>query len=159
MMPETGAIVDPYRRYNFKLIGFNEAYGMAHFSACIGLGVNIEVIRYRENAGVMRMLPGLPDYEPVTLFYGLTRDNALFNWLTDMASGKITRANPSILLLDTQGTQEVMRWNLINAWPAKWSGIELDSLSGEVAIEKLTLVYERLERSLGTTGGDGGKKS
>jgi phage tail-like protein len=154
-MPETGAVIDPFRQYNFKLIGIGEQYGMAHFTACAGLGVNIEVIRYRENAGVMRMLPGMSEYEPVTLFYGLTQDNALFNWLMDVASGKIIRANPSILLLDTQGTQEVARWNLINAWPAKWRGIRLDALNGEAAIESLTLVYERLERSLGAGGSNG----
>ena len=47
---------------------------------------------------------------------------------------------------DSDGTTEVMRWDLINAWPSAWRGAALDALSHEVAIESLTIVFESLNR-------------
>jgi phage tail-like protein len=50
-------------------------------------------------------------------------------------------------MLDSTGQTEVMRWNLTNAWPARWRGAPLDALNREIAIETLTLVFETIERA------------
>jgi phage tail-like protein len=50
-------------------------------------------------------------------------------------------------MLDTDGVTEVLRWDLINAWPSEWHGAPLDALAREVAIESLTLVFESLQRA------------
>lgn len=146
-MAQAGAIVDPYRAYNFKL----EVRGLveAHFTACTGLGVSVDVIKYRE-AGVrqiVRTIPGQVDYEPVTLHYGLTNSRDLFDWLMSAVEGKVSRRNVSIMMLNTEGVREVMRWNLSNAWAASWRGAKLDAMSKDVAIESMTLVFDRLERA------------
>ena len=57
------------------------------------------------------------------------------------------RRNVSILMLGTDGITEVLRWDLINAWPSEWRGAPLDALAREVAIESVTLVYESLARA------------
>ncbi len=57
------------------------------------------------------------------------------------------RQEVSILLLDSAGTSEVMRWNLIGAWVSSWRGAVLDALSQEVAIESVTIVYEYFQRA------------
>jgi phage tail-like protein len=62
-------------------------------------------------------------------------------------AGKVERKNVSILVLDSNGVSEVMRWDLINAWPTEWHGAALDAINHEVAIETLTLVYETLQRA------------
>ncbi len=142
-----GAVIDPYRAYNFKL----EIQGIVegHFTACSGLGVTVGVIKYREGGlrQVVRTIPGQVDYEPVTLHYGLTASRELFNWLMTAVQGNVDRKNVSILMLDSQSANEVLRWNLANAWVASWRGAFLDAMSQEVAIESVTLVYETLERA------------
>jgi phage tail-like protein len=144
--PAAGAPVDPYRSYNFKL----EIQGITqgHFTACNGLDIRVEPIRYREGGAneVVRVLPGPVEYGDITLSYGLTASHDLWDWLMTAVKGKVRRKNVSILLLDADGATEVMRWNLINAWPSHWQGTMLDTLSREVAIESLTLVFETLER-------------
>jgi phage tail-like protein len=52
------------------------------------------------------------------------------------------------LLLDSQGDNEVMRWNLVDAWPSEWQGAALNAGNKALAIESLTLVYDRLERAI-----------
>jgi phage tail-like protein len=142
-----GALVDPFRNYNFKL----EIRGVteAHFTECFGLGVRIHAIRYREagTAQVVRAIPGAVDYADVTLRYGLTRSTQLWSWLMAIAAGQVERRNVSIIVLDSQGSQEALRWNFINAFPAEWSCAPFVAMGRDVAVESLRLAFDTLERA------------
>ena len=139
--------VDPYRAYNFKLVIQGVAEG--HFTEVSGMEAKITPIYYREagNNQVVHYVPGRTEYGPITLRYGLTRSRELWDWFMTGIKGKIQRKNLSIVLLDSDGATEVMRWNLVNAWATEWRGAMLDVQSQEVAIETLTLVCETLERA------------
>jgi len=143
----TPTYVDPYRAFNFKI----EVQGVTegHFTEFSGLGAKVTPISYREagNSQVVHFVPGRVDYSAVTLRYGVTKSKDLFEWFKTGIAGKIQRKNISIVLLDADGTTEVMRWNLINAWATEWCGSLLDAHSQEVAIESLTLVYESMDRA------------
>ena len=145
-MPEK--VIDPYRAYNFKLT-FQPNITEAHFTEISGIGINVQTIAYRE--GGMRpfvhTVPGYVEYSPITLRYGLTASRELYDWFMTAVNGKVARRNCSILLLDSDSVAEVMRWDLVNAWPSQWRGSILNGLSSEVAIESLTLVYETLQRA------------
>ncbi len=142
-----GAFTDPYRAYNFKLVIQGVTEG--HFTSCTGLGVKVQVIKYREGGTnqVVHCIPGQVDYADITLRYGLTSSHEVWDWLMAYVAGKVERKNVSILVLDSSGVSEVMRWDLINAWPSEWHGAALDALNHEIAIETLTLVYETLQRA------------
>lgn len=141
-----GTFVDPFRAYNFKL----EIQGVTagHFTSCSGLEVEVEPIRYREGGAgqVVHVIPGQVRYGDVSLRYGLTASTELWQWMLTAVRGTVERRNVSVLMLDSGGTTEVVRWNLTNAWPSKWRGAPLDALNHEVAIESLTLVFETLAR-------------
>jgi phage tail-like protein len=141
-------VVDPYRAYNFKLT-FQPGITEAHFTEISGIGINVVAIPYRE--GGMRpsilSVPGYVEYSPITLRYGLTSSHELFDWFMTAVNGKVQRRNVSILLLDSDSVAEVMRWDLVNAWPSQWRGTVLNGMAREVAIESLTLVYETLQRA------------
>jgi phage tail-like protein len=87
------------------------------------------------------------NYSDVTLRYGLTDSRELWEWLMTAVDGRVERKNISVLMLDPEGVDEVMRWNLINAWPSEWRGTKLDAMSREAAIESLTLVFESMDRA------------
>src|SRR5512141_96344 len=133
---------DPYRAYNFKLVIQGVTEG--HFTECEGLGVKVEAIKYREagNNQVVRRIPGRVEYSDVVLRYGLTKSHEAWDWLMTAIKGQVQRKNVSILMLDPDGVTEVMRWDLVNAWPSEWRGAQLDALSHEIAIDTLTLVFE-----------------
>lgn len=141
------AYVDPYRAYNFKL----EIQGIteAHFTEVSNMEVKVTPIAYREagNSQVVHYVPGQTEYGAITLRYGLTRSRELWDWFMTGVKGKVQRKNCSIIVLDADGTTEVLRWNLINAWAAQWRGAMLNALDQEVAIESLTLVCETFERA------------
>lgn len=143
---QTGVWVDPYRAYNFKL----EIQGVTegHFTECSGLGVKVDVISYREGGAsqIIHRLPGQVSYADITLRYGLTNSRQLWEWFLTSMRGKVERRNISIVLVDSDGVTEAMRWNLINAWVSEWRGAVLNASAHEVAIESMIIVFETLER-------------
>lgn len=125
---------EPIPAYPFKV----EIDGLAaaHFTLCSGLG---------EIDGAAP--PGQAESAKVSLRYGVTTLQAFWEWLMQAAAGNVERKNVSIVRLDTTGTLELLRFNLLGAWPQKFQGTEMEASSGSAAIESLNLVYERIERA------------
>jgi phage tail-like protein len=137
---------DPYASFNFQL----EIDGItrAGFSECTGLNAEANVIEYREgNEGITaRKMPGLIKFGNITLKRGITADPEMFVLFKNVLDGDIKRDDSmSIVLLDEK-RQEAVRWNLRNAWPAKWTGPDMKANANEIAIETLELAHEGLER-------------
>lgn len=142
-----GVFNDPYRAYNFKLLIQGVTEG--HFTSCSNMAIKVDAVEYREGGTnqVVHRLPGRVEYEPIVLRYGLTASMELWTWMMSAVKGKVERKNVSIVLLDSDGATEVLRWDLVNAWPNMWRGAPLEAMSHEAAIEELTLVFETLDRS------------
>lgn len=142
----TGQRVDPYMSFRFLL----EIDGIQRgsFSECTGFGSNIEVVEYREGGEpiTVRKLPGKVSYTDITLKWGTTDDSMeLYNWHKTVIDGKIERKNGSIIVLNDAGAPTV-RWNFYNAWPSKYDAPDFNAKGNDVAIDTLTISYERLER-------------
>jgi phage tail-like protein len=117
------------------------------FKGCTGLDTSTTATKYREGTDPtlqQRQLPGLLSNSAITLTRGLTDDRALWDWRNDIAQGKGTRHDISIILRNDLG-EEKIRWNVKNAFPTKWSGPALDATSDAVAIETLELTHEGIE--------------
>lgn len=136
---------DPYANYNFLL----EIGGItrAGFAECTGLNAETNVIEYREgNEGflTLRKLPGLEKYGNVTLKHGVSQDSEVFEWHKTVFDGDIRREAMSIVLLDER-RREAKRWNLREAWPAKWVGPDFKANANEIAFETVELCHEGVE--------------
>ena len=94
----------------------------------------------------MRKLPGLTKVSPITLKRGITDSSELWNWRQTVVNGRAERRNCSIVLLDDTGS-EVLRWNVREAWPSKWTGPALNSTGNAIAVESLELTHEELAKA------------
>lgn len=141
----TGEILDPFNSYNFLV----EIDGItrAAFRECTGFGSNIDIIEYRQGGEntTMRKLPGMTKYDNIQLMWGITDDRELYDWHRRIVRGAVERKNGSIVLLNNRG-DEVARWNFVRAWPAMYNGPDLNAEGTDVAIEKLELAHEGVER-------------
>ena len=140
-----GDRTDPYGGYNFAV----ELDGLtrAGFKTCAGLDSSSTASKYREGTDAtlwQRQLPGLATGTNITLARGITTDRALWDWRNEVATGKLTRRTISIILYDNERNEKV-RWNILNAWPTKWSGPSFDATSDAIGIETLELAHEGIE--------------
>jgi phage tail-like protein len=137
--------VDPYAGYNFavELDGITRA----GFRECSGLENSQSAGEYREGTDknlAVRKLPGLNTYSDITLSRGVTADSKLWEWRQKAMRGAVERHDISITLLDDLGAPKIT-WNLFEAWPTTWTGPSLSATADELAIEQITIAYERIE--------------
>lgn len=137
---------DPFASFNFKLE--IEGITVAGFSEVTGLNQESNVIDYREGQeGITpRKLPGLNKFGNITLKRGISPDLSVYNWRKTVTDGDIERRNASVVL-HNEKHEEVVRWNLVNAWPSKYTGPDLKANANEVAIESVELTHEGVERA------------
>jgi phage tail-like protein len=146
-----GARHDPYQAHRYLV----EVDGLVlgGFSEVSGLVSEVEVLDFREggvNDHLQRRAGPARYPSNLTLRRGITDATALWDWAQEPISGKVTRRNGSIVLLDDSG-DEVWRWNFKAAYPVRWTGPELRAQGGSVALESLELAHHGVSRG-GATG-------
>ncbi len=136
----------PYKNYRFKVE--IEGVMVAGFNEVSGFDATIDVIEYREGDAAVntpRKQPGLVKYSNITFKRGVIDENEFFPWVEESFSGNLTRKTIVINLYDDADTI-VASWQLINAWPAKYTGPDLNGMGAEVAIESIEFAHEGLSR-------------
>jgi phage tail-like protein len=130
----------------------------AGFSECRLPASRTQVVEYREGNEfpTPRKLWGLTEYEPLVLSVGLSRDTQeLFEWRQQVQAGRLAEArrDVAVVLLDAEG-EPAARWEFRRAWPAEYDAPDLDASESAVAIERLVVVHEGMERvEVGETDG------
>jgi phage tail-like protein len=120
------------------------------FTEASGFSMDIEEVKSTrvtaDGKSVTRFSPGTVKYGTITLKREFTGDKAFFTWHDNMCKGMREYQDGSIVMYDLQGT-EVDRWNVLRAWPSKWSVADLDAGGDDVVIEEIELQLEGLERN------------
>lgn len=141
------AMVYPFKKYNYevKIDGIN----VAGFSEVSSTDITIDPIEYREGnmkAKTAGKQPGIVKYGNVTLKWGMTESMDLYNWAQEVAEGKIERKTITITLCDDVQAA-VASWELIGAWPTKYTAADMNATSNEIAIESMEFVTEGMKRT------------
>jgi phage tail-like protein len=124
-----------------------EGVPQAVFTELSGLQLETEVEEVVEggNNGFVHKMPGRTKVGNITLKRGMTKSNELFKWYIDIAQGKISRRNVSVIMYDAAG-EPVMRWHFDKAYPVKWIGPQFSASSNTTAIETLELAHSGLRQ-------------
>jgi phage tail-like protein len=118
------------------------------FKSVSGMDSETEVIEFKQgNDLVVRKKPGRTTYANIVLERGYTATDDLWQWRKNIEDGKIDRRSGSVIVLDQDGTTEVARYNFYEGWPAKWYVPEMDSDSSSMAVEKIEIAVEKVERA------------
>ena len=118
---------------------------VANFQECTGLSVEVTVHEYVEggNNEFVHRLPGGLKYGNITLKRGLSDSRQFLEWRPTIAGGRITvqRKNLSVKVFDHDG-DTAKQWDVLEAYPVKWTGPELRASSMDVVIETLELAHK-----------------
>lgn len=142
-MTGTGSRNDPFLNFRYEVRLDDMA--VAGFSEVSGLDVVMTTMAYAEG-GVntfTHTLPGPTKQSNITLKRGII-DGSLWQWYSEMLSGKIQYRNGSIAVKDPSGAQETIRIDFYRAIPVKWSGPSLNASQSQVAVETLELAHQGL---------------
>ena len=141
----------PYAQFNFLVdLGTGATEGpQAGFQECSELGTSVDVIEYRngnDRENNVRKLTGLSHVSDVTLRRGIIGSLDLFEWLDQVRNGDQAAVRTvTIQLLNEDRSAVVQAWRLFRARIVKHVSGPFDARCSDVAMEELTLSYERLE--------------
>ena len=144
--------------FGVQLVG-DKAHADASFQEAAGLSVEMAFEEYAEG-GVNQFkhrLPTYPKYSNLVLKRGLVLQHLpLYQWCRKTLQGGFSSPiKPQSVMVTLLGPpskkggkpQHLKRWNLVNAWPVKWSLSDLRAQESELAIETLELTYDYFESS------------
>jgi phage tail-like protein len=141
----------PYAQFNFLVdLGTGVTDGPeAGFESCSQIGTSVDVIEYRngnDRENDVRKLTGLARVDDVTLRRGVIGSLRLFEWLNQIRNGDpAAYRTVTIQLMNEEHTAAVVTWRLLRARIVKHVSGPFHARGCDVAMEELTLAYERLE--------------
>jgi phage tail-like protein len=141
----------PYVQFNFLVdlgLGTGTDTPDAGFQEVSNIGMEMTVSEYRngnEKENAVRKIVGLNKATDVTMKRGVIGSLTLYNLLNAIRSGDQTLRTVTIQLQSEDHTQVVQTWKLLRARIIKHVSGPMNAKGTDVAMEELTLSYERLE--------------
>jgi phage tail-like protein len=144
-MPEAGGRHDPFGAFRFTVTFDDLPPG--GFSDCTGLQLDTEVLEQVEggvNTHTWRLVTRTKQTN-LTLKRGIV-NKVLWDWYHDISVGTMKFRNGTILVHDASGSEDVLEFQVLGAFPVKWVGPELSASQNNLAVETLELAHQGLER-------------
>ena len=117
------------------------------FKSVSGMDSETEIIEFKQgNDLVVRKKPGRTTYNNIVLERGYTATDDLWQWRKNIEDGIIDRRAGTITMLDNDLETIVAEFNFSEAWPCKWVVPEIDSDQSGMAIERIEIACEKVER-------------
>jgi phage tail-like protein len=141
----------PYAQFNFVVdLGTGATDGpQAGFQECSEIGMSVDVIEYRngnDKENGVRKLTGLARYPDVTFKRGIIGSLDLYQWLDDVRNGNQSAFRTVTVQLMSEDHASVAQvWKLLRARIIKHVSGPFNARATHVAMEEITLAYERLE--------------
>jgi phage tail-like protein len=141
----------PYVQFNFLVdLGDGKTDGpQAGFQECSNIGMDVNVAEYRngnEKENSVRKITGLNKATDVTLKRGVIGSLNLYQWLDEIRNGNQNALRNVVIHLQNEDhTAVVITWKLMRARIIKHVSGPMNAKGTDVAMEELTLAYERLE--------------
>ena len=115
------------------------------FQEVSGLEMETQPLEYRAgNSKVFSTIkmPGMLKTGNITMKKGVfVKDNAIWDWFTEVKMNVIKRKALTISLLDEAGGT-TMVWKVQNAFPVKVTSTDLKAEGNEVAVESIEIAHE-----------------
>lgn len=141
----------PYVQFNFLVdLGDGVTDGpQAGFQECSNIGMEVTVAEYRngnEKENSVRKITGLNKSTDVTLKRGVIGSLNLYQWLNDIRNGNQNALRNVVVHLQNEDHSAIVQtWKLMRARIIKHISGPMNAKGTDVAMEELTIAYERLE--------------
>ena len=129
--------------YQVSFNGIGDRTIDSGFQSVSGLDVTMQTEEIKEGGenGYTHHLPLRASYPNLILERGLIVESKLIDWCQNtFLNMEIKPVSLDIILLNEEH-EPLMTWNIVHAWPVKWSVSDLNAQNNEIAIEKLELKY------------------
>jgi phage tail-like protein len=121
----------------------------SRFQEVSGLTKNLEIEDFKEGGEnrFSHRLPNPTKYGNIVLKRGLLTKSRLITWCADAIDNfSFKPADVTVTLLDEQNNA-LSTWNIVNAYPVKWSTSDFKAQENGIVVETLELAYQYFTKS------------
>ncbi len=136
------SIYYPPLGFHFK-VEFENLMDEFQFQSVSGLSVDLETEEIKEGGEnrFKHKLPVRAKYPNLILKRGLATQSGLLNWCKEAMEGFVFKPKDLIIILLNAENEPLLSWNVVQAWPVKWSVGEFNAEESKIVIESLELSY------------------
>lgn len=130
--------------FKVEFPGISDSSTDNSFQSVSGLNVEFETETFKEG-GENRFehkLPVRTRYTDLVLKRGLLADSKVLKWCKDAFESLVFQPTTVIVHLLNEKGQPLKTWNVVNAWPKKWSVSDFKSDDNSVVVESFELSYQ-----------------
>ena len=114
-----------------------------YFQEVSGLSVTVNTEEYAEG-GENRFVHKLPkgtSYDHLVLKRGVVKNSKILQWCSQAVENLHFEPKNLLVSLLNENRNEICSWNIVHAYPTKWSFTGLNAQSSELLIETIELNY------------------
>lgn len=114
------------------------------FQSVTGLAIDMQTQSVNEGGEhrFEHVLPIRTKYSNLVLKRGLTQNSKLIEWCTDAFQTLTIYPKDVLVHLLNEEHEPLMTWNIVQAWPKKWSVSDFNAEKGALVLETLELQYQ-----------------
>lgn len=114
------------------------------FQSIAGLTIDMQTQSVKEGGEhrFEHVLPIRTKYTNLVLKRGLTKNSKLIDWCLEAFQTLIIYPKNILVYLLNEEHEPLMTWNIVHAWPKKWSVSDFNAEKGGLVIETLELQYQ-----------------
>jgi len=129
-------------RVEFQLGGVNRTDAM--FQEVNGLNAELQTdeVKIGGENRYSQALPVRARYSDLVLKRGLLVDSAIVKWCKDAIENLSITPITIIVTLLNEKNQPLQTFNIVNAWPKKWSLSDFNAQESKIVVETMELSYQ-----------------
>jgi phage tail-like protein len=141
--PSKPAYLDGYPVvFHFSVTGLGGDSDV-RFQEVTGLSVEVETEPVKEGGEnrYTHILPVRTKYTNLTLKRAILNDSEIINWCKNAIENFDFKPKDIVIKLLNEKHEATVSWNIVRAYPIKWTFSNLDATKNELLLETLTLSY------------------
>lgn len=114
------------------------------FQSVSGLSADIstEAIAEGGENRFKHQFPSVPQYSNIVLKRGMVTDSAIIDWCKNAIENFMFEPHDVLINLLNEKGEPLAVWQVINAYPVKWSISDFNAEEGSIVIETIELAYQ-----------------
>lgn len=130
--------------FRVEFQGLDKEDADIRFQSVTGLSVDIqtEAVKGGGEHRFEYVLPVRTKYANLVLKRGLVVNSKLIDWCRETFENLVVYPKDVLVHLLNDQHEPLMTWNVVQAWPKKWSVSDLNAEKSEIMIETLELQYQ-----------------
>ena len=127
-----------------EVLGNDRADHDVRFTDVSGLGLELTTTEVAEG-GQNRFLqkyPGRSKYQDLVLKRGMFPDSNIVVWIKKCVEDFDIEPKNIVIYLLNEKHQPLVTWNVVNAYPTKWSISDLSATNNKVVVESIQFTYQ-----------------